>query len=111
MALQMSNTYVKSKINTYKDNEVLAATPGELVLMLYDQAILACKTANQAKASTALAELVNSLNFDYEISAGLFRLYDYGIRMVKKDQFDEVTTILVELRQAWKKALESLQAA
>jgi len=109
MALNM--TLYQNKINAYKMNEIMSATADELVFILFDQAILGCKSQNQKKASDAVGELISSLNFEYEISNGLFRLYDYSLRKIKQQQYNDVLPLLTELRDTWKEALHSLQAA
>lgn len=103
---------VNNKIAHYKQNEVLTSSPEKLVLLLYDQAILSCKRQDQGKASQALSELINSLNFNYaEIATGLFKLYDYLLRIIKQSEFSQALDILNELRQTWSSAIQNLKAA
>ncbi len=107
----VANPYLK-QISNYQENEVLSASPEKLILMLYDQAILGCKRQDAEKASRAVAELINSLNFKYEeISTGLFRLYDYILREIKMQKYKDALYLLTDLRQTWDVAIQQLQAA
>ena len=103
----------KNLLSKYQENEILTSSPEKLVLFLYGQAILGCKQKVEQKTSYALAILIDSLNFDYnEMATGLFRLYDYTLKMVKQNKFDQALPILTELRQTWQEAVrKKLKAA
>jgi len=102
----------KNKVNIYQKNEVLSSSPEKLVLFLYDQAIAGCKSDDERKASRAIAQLIDSLDFNYpEIATGLFRLYEYSIRMIREKNFHKALPILVELRSTWAEALQKQKAA
>lgn len=112
----------------YRQIEVETASPGRLVLMLYDAAIKNCRQAAAAweanndtlardklyRAQDILAELVGSLNFDAgDLPRQLFQLYEYmNYRLiqsvVRKDATAalEVAKLLEELREAWDQALK-----
>lgn len=95
------NNHSKEHLN-YQKNQIMSLTPAQLVLKIYDYAILGCKLKNSQKVSKALIELISGLNFNYgEIPLGLFRLYQYCLDIIKKDQFEEALKILSELRDAW----------
>ncbi len=101
-----------SKLARYKQNEVFTSSPEKLVLLLYDQTILGCKKQDEERASLALSELINSLNFNYaEVATGLFKLYDYLMRIIKQSEFTQALYILTELRQTWSSAIQNLNAA
>jgi flagellar protein FliS len=113
-------------LRSYKETQIKTATPGKLILMMYDGAI---KNLNQAlqdmddehrrydsisnsliKAQDIIAELMISLDFDRggEIAKNLFGLYVFMNRRlldgnIKKDKapLEEVKTLLLELRGAW----------
>jgi flagellar protein FliS len=113
-------------LRSYRETQIKTATPGKLILMMYDGAI---KNLNQAlqdmddehrrydsisnsliKAQDIIAELMISLDFDRggEISKNLFGLYVFMNRRlldgnIKKDKapLEEVRTLLMELRGAW----------
>ena len=113
MSLNFSQAgMMNSKLARYKQNEVFTSSPEKLVLLLYDQAILGCKKQDEERASLALSELINSLNFNYaEVATGLFKLYDYLLRNVKQSEFNHALDILTELRQTWSSAIQNLKAA
>ena len=113
-------------LRSYKETQIKTATPGKLILMMYDGAI---KNLNQAlqdmddehrrydsisnsliKAQDIIAELMISLDFDRggEIAKNLFGLYVFMNRRlldgnIQKDKgpLEEVKTLLIELRGAW----------
>ncbi|NBD26709.1 flagellar export chaperone FliS [Paenibacillus glycinis] len=107
----------------YQQLSAQTATPIQLVLMLYDGAIRFSKQgiegieqrrydkANQflCKAEAIIHELIGSLNFNYEISQELVRIYEYVLHCLiqanlKKDValVNEAIKHLQELREAWK---------
>lgn len=89
----------------------MGASPGKLTLYIYDYIIQQCLRKDTPKASRAIALLIDSLNFDYqEVSSGFFRLYEYAMRMVWEGEFDVVTRIFRELRDAWQRALSKAAA-
>jgi len=113
-------------LRSYKETQIKTATPGKLILMMYDGAI---KNLNQAlqdmdnehrrydsisnsliKAQDIIAELMISLDFERggEIAKNLFGLYVFMNRRlldgnIKKEKapLEEVKTLLIELRAAW----------
>lgn len=125
----VANGYVK----TYRANAVLTASPGQLVLMLYDGALNVMAVAVEAfgrpeedtsriavinhqlqKAQNILAELQNGLNLEAggEFAQTLYRLYDYHTRRLfeanlKKDVaiVHEVDGLVRSLRDAWAEML------
>lgn len=118
---------------TYRANSVLTASPGQLVLMLYDGALRALATAREGfarpvedgrrfevinaqllKAQAILSELQGTLNHEAggEFSRTLERLYDYHLRRLmeanlqkKEEPVIEVERLLRELRDAWAEML------
>jgi flagellar protein FliS len=101
----ISLSYGKQPMIKYKEQEVLSASPERLVLHLYDHVISCCSNNNSDGACRALVELIDSLNFDYsEISSGLLRLYEYCLKQLKVNKFDETLAIMKELRQTWAQA-------
>ncbi|MCX7875600.1 MAG: flagellar protein FliS [Melioribacteraceae bacterium] len=97
------------RINQYLNNDINQASPAQLILKVYDFAILNCQKKNMIKTNEAIQVLINSLNFDLEgardISIGLFRLYQYCQEQTRKNNFEEAQKILTELRDTWKQAL------
>ena len=118
---------------TYRANAVLTASPGQLVLMLYDGALRAIalakegfnapaesprriETINQQllKAQAILTELQNGLNMETggEFARTMHRLYDYHNRRlleanVRKqvEPVIEVEKLVRDLRDAWAQML------
>ncbi len=111
----------------YRNSAVETASPGALLLMLYDAAIQSLEGARSAieakdmaqahrhltKAQDIVLELMSTLNMDYEISKSLWSLYDYLYRQlvqanVKKsvELIDEVNSFMCELRETWREAVK-----
>ena len=113
-------------LRSYKETQIKTATPGKLILMLYDGAIRHLNQALQdmneehrryesisnclIKAQDIIAELMISLDFERggEIAKSLFGLYVFMNRRlldanIKKDRtsVEEVKNLLSELRSAW----------
>ena len=123
----------KDLARIYRTNSVLTATPGQLVLMLYDGALGALACAREAfalpprdlrryetinrqllKAQRIITELKNTLNFEVggDFAPMLYRLYNYYNRRLleanlKKDMapIQEVERLLGDLRDAWAEML------
>lgn len=111
----------------YQKSSVQTATPGQLVIMLYEGAIRYTKAGivgiqkrdnemtntNLKKAQSIVHELIASLNHEYEISKDLARIYEYLLHLLiqsnmKKDlaPANEVLEHLMELRDAWKQIVK-----
>ncbi|MCT4605065.1 MAG: flagellar export chaperone FliS [Marinisporobacter sp.] len=123
--MAMRNPY--NRLNQYKQNNVMTATPQELTLMLYNgaikfvnQAILYIEQKNVQKthetimrASDIIIELNSTLNMDYEVSKGLRPIYDFLLEKltevnIKKDKqmLEEILPLFMDLRDTWKQAME-----
>ena len=101
-------TQITEKVrNTYLKEEVMGMSKEELVVKLYDVGIAGCLSKDERKVSKILAELIDSLNFDYgELPARLFRLYQYAMYEVKKGHFGETLNVLQDLRNTWVKTFK-----
>lgn len=109
-------------LQAYKQARVNTASQGDLLIMLYDAAIRHVNRASQGlatgdnastnthllKAQAILNELMVSLNFDVELSANLYQLYEYchhelvQANVTKRDEgIQSVLEILRGLRAAW----------
>lgn len=98
-------------VDAYKQSQVTGASPGQLVLMLYDHVITCLKESDQRGASKGIVELMGALDVDYqEISGRLFSLYEYCLAEVKKGNCDEACKMLSEMREMWATALARLTA-
>jgi flagellar protein FliS len=123
----------QSYARTYRSNAVLTASPGQLVLMLYDGALKALALAREAfarpeedfrrievinaqllKAQAILNELSSGLNFEAggEVALTMQRLYDYHLNRLFEANLRkqvgpviEVERLLRELRDAWAEML------
>jgi len=118
-------------LKAYKETQIKTATPGQLIIMLYDGAIknvkiaiegLAKKSKNLDKISNAIikaqdiiSELMVSLDFENggDISKNLFSIYIYMNREllnanIKKEtkSLEAVKNMLMELREAWHQIIE-----
>ncbi|MDP4085187.1 MAG: flagellar export chaperone FliS [Bacillota bacterium] len=112
---------------SYQQNSVNTAPPGELTLMLYNgclKFIHLAKTAiqeknissrnnNLLKAQDIIRELMTTLNPDMDISKSLMPLYDYMHRRLieanmKSDIhiLDEVEEFVTEFRDTWKQVIQ-----
>lgn len=124
---------------TYRANSVLTASPGQLVLMLYDGALKALAIARDAftqpvddpkrienintqllKAQAIITELQNGLNHDAggEFARTMHRLYDYHNRRLfeanlrkQVEPVIEVERLIRELRDAWAEMLTQQNSA
>jgi len=121
----MIDVAVPNPYQQYRQQQVSAAPPERLLLMLFDGALRFCGQAvkslqekrNDAahysltKAQDIVMELIGSLNMEYEIAQNLYSLYYYLYRRlveanVKKDAdiVEEVAGFLRELRGVWHEA-------
>jgi flagellar secretion chaperone FliS len=108
-----SNAALKSpesfnnRANTYVVNEILNATPQQLLIKVYDFAIGQCKRKNIEKTNKALMILIDALKYDSEavreISIGLRKLYEFCQDQIRKNNFDIALQILTDLRDTWSK--------
>ena len=113
--------------NAYKQNSVTTASPGELTLMLYNGCLKFINKAKQAieeknieernhyvqRSQAIIAELMSTLNMDYDISKQMLPLYEYMNRRlteanIKNDVsiLDEVAGLVTEFRDTWKEVLK-----
>ncbi|HND61716.1 MAG TPA: flagellar export chaperone FliS [Opitutaceae bacterium] len=118
---------------TYRSNAVLTASPGQLVLMLYDGVLKSLAIARDAfgwsvddprrieainqqllKAQKIITELQSGLNHDAggEVAQTLERLYDYYNRRLfeanlrkQVEPVVEVERLVRDLRNAWAEML------
>ena len=99
--------------NSYKQQEILSATPEQCVIHLYDVAIQSCILEQGEKAAKAVAMLIDALDFNQggEIASRLFGLYGFCIKQIHEKEFEMTLRILRELRETWSTALKSVRAA
>ncbi|RFU69335.1 flagella export chaperone FliS [Peribacillus saganii] len=118
---------VGNPYQTYKQNSVNTASPGELTLMLYNgclKFIFQAKKAiqegsieerntNIQKAQKIVQELMVTLNMDLEVSKNMMSLYDYCNRQlmeanIKNDPaiLTEVEEFITDFRNTWKQVIQ-----
>ncbi len=122
--------------NAYQQMDINTASPMQLVIMLYDEAIKSLDKAERAfsiedpsrieeignhllHAQDCITELAISLDMEQggEISHNLHRLYDFMINHLseanvqkKEKNVQDVRNILKELREAWQEVANNEQA-
>jgi flagellar protein FliS len=100
-----------NKLNKYVENEILEANPKQLLIKVYDFAILNCQRRDMVKTNNAIQELINGLSFETEetknISIGLLKLYQFCQDQMRKKNYDVVHKILSELRNTWLEAFQN----
>lgn len=94
--------YQAAYTNSYKQQEVISASPLRLVIMAYDLAIRSCERKDFEKAITTINALRDCLDMDYpEVASGLYGLYQWCLECVRKGDYSNAANILAELRGAW----------
>ena len=111
-------------LNTYRQTQVQSRTPLELVVMLYDGALVSLSSARAAierrdiasrrdsigRALAIISELQSTLNMEQggEVAAQLDELYEFASRRlldatIKNEvtPVDEVSRVFTTLRDAW----------
>lgn len=112
----------RTAANTYNNNKLNTAAPGDLTLMLYNGAIKYCNLAIDAlrkrdyaqcnnnihKTKNIISHFREQLNFKYEVSNDFDRIYDYIFWVltqanVKKDMslLEEALKRIREIRDTW----------
>lgn len=112
---------------SYQQNSVNTAAPGELTLMLYNgclKFIVLAKKAiaeknigerntNIQKAQSIINELMVTLNMDYEVSKNMMSLYEFIKQRLVEANIKNDSTILIEaeelvteFRDTWKQAIQ-----
>jgi flagellar secretion chaperone FliS len=118
---------VNNPYQSYQQNSVTTASPGELTLMLYngclkfihmakkaiDDKDIEAKNTNIQKAQKIVHELMVTLNMDQEISKNMMSLYDFINRRLidanlKNDTtiLNEVEELVTEFRDTWKQVIQ-----
>lgn len=116
---------------TYRRSEILAATPGQLVVLLYDGAGRFLRQAATAmgadevqrthdalrRAERIIRYLDSTLDFELgEIPERLHAIYQFCLKQLNDARFgqdaakvQEVGTMLAELREAWSYAAAEVE--
>ncbi len=109
----------------YKEQTVNTMTPGEMLNLLYDELLKRLTRAELAlekedyelfeqsvqRAVDIVTYLKDTLNYNYEISAELRRMYDFFLYEFSRiragrnsDVIEEVRPLIIDLRDAFKEA-------
>ncbi|WP_204488493.1 flagellar export chaperone FliS [Caldicoprobacter guelmensis] len=118
---------INNPYQQYQQQSVMTASPGELVVMLYNGCIRFIKQAIDSindkdlegahkaiiRAQDIILEFMSTLDMKYEVSHNLLALYDYLYRRLveantRKDVaiLEEVLMFVTELRDTWAEALK-----
>ncbi|PEJ30245.1 flagellar protein FliS [Peribacillus butanolivorans] len=118
---------INNPYQSYQQNSVNTASPGELTLMLYNGCLKFItlgkkaiaeknfqeKNTNLIKAQKIIQELMVTLKMDLAISKELMSLYDYLNRRLLEaniksdlDILEEVEGFVMEFRDTWKEAIQ-----
>ncbi|MBT2757194.1 flagellar export chaperone FliS [Mesobacillus foraminis] len=118
---------INNPYQSYQQNSVNTASPGELTLMLYNGCLkfihiaknaiqtkdIQVKNTNIQKAQKIIQELMVTLNQDLEVSKDMLSLYDYMNRRlieanIKSDEsiLEEVEGLVTEFRDTWKQVIQ-----
>lgn len=116
--------------NQYRNNQIMTASPEQILIMLYDGAIRFVRQAGQAieegrpaekskainRAMAIVTEFSNTLDFEAggTIADDLYRLYDFVIRELSAvnargdgKRLEAVERILLDLREGFVGAIEA----
>jgi flagellar secretion chaperone FliS len=118
---------VNNPYQSYQQNSVNTASPGELTLMLYNGCLkfinhaknaiqlkdIETKNTNILKAQKIVHELMVTLDMDIEVSQSMMSLYDYMNRRlieanIKNDTaiLEEVEVLVTDFRDTWKQVIQ-----
>lgn len=118
---------VNNPYQSYQQNAVSTASPGELTLMLYNGCLkfihlaktgileknIQIKNTNIQKAQKIIQELMVTLNLELEVAKNMMSLYDFLNRRlieanIKNDAsiLDEVEEFITEFRDTWKQVIQ-----
>ncbi|ONI37588.1 flagellar export chaperone FliS [Candidatus Epulonipiscium fishelsonii] len=115
---------------TYQQNKILTASPGEITLLLYEGAIKFCNKAlialdnkditeshiNIVKAQNIIQELHMTLKMEYEVAHSMALLYDYIFELLlkanlkkSKPELEEALHFIREFRDLWVQVLQKVK--
>lgn len=110
----------------YREQSVMTMTPGEQIVLLYDEALKAMKHAvfymDEEKNDEKSDQLVRKaqriihyldciLDFSYETASGLHLMYDYLIRMLVKSNIRKRSEVIIPLIPMVRELKESFVTA
>ena len=96
----------REAIGTYASSQVANASPGQLIVILYDYTIGCCRRGDLMNAKRGIVELSASLDLTYlDVAGPLFRVYEYLLEAVRAGRFEEAQSTLEQLRESWVEAV------
>ncbi len=124
-----------NKLKNYVANQVLTASPAELIMMLYDEGLRSLKKTEAAfametpdrfetinnnllHAQAVIQELLLSLDLEKggDLARSLSRLYDFMLRHLRHANTEkslqsvvEIREMLASLRESWQHVVETEQ--
>lgn len=107
----MNSNMHNQRANQYVINEILSASPEQLIMKVFSFAIVNCQKKNMIKTNEALQVLIDALDFDNpaakEICIGFYRIYRYCQEQMRKKNYDIVLKTLTDLKETWETALQN----
>ena len=118
---------MRNPYQSYQQNSVNTASPGELTLMLYNGCLkfitlakkaindgnVEAKNTNLIKAQNIIHEFMVTLNMDIKVSSELMVMYDYLHRRLVEANIkselailEEVEDFVTDFRDTWKEAIQ-----
>jgi len=94
--------------NPYLVQKVMTASPEQLVIYVFDAAILACSRNDKAKAIQAMQVLIDALKFDYhEIATSFYNSYRGIITLLTRSDFETAKKLIVDVKGTWERAMNT----
>ncbi|MDP3831209.1 MAG: flagellar protein FliS [Ignavibacteriaceae bacterium] len=107
----MNSNMHNQRANQYVINEILSASPEQLIMKVFSFAIVNCQKKNMIKTNEALQVLIDALDFDNpaakEICIGFYRIYRYCQEQMRKKNYDIVLKTLTDLKETCETALQN----
>ena len=101
----------RSKLNPYLANQILNSSPEQLLIKIFDFAVVQSEKKDMIKTNSDIQELIGMLRFDddsyKDLAINLIGLYQYCQDQARKQKFEIVTKILTELRESWLQAIQN----
>jgi len=93
--------------NPYLVQKVMTASPEQLVLYVFDAAIIACSRNDKGKTIQAMQVLIPALKFDYhEIASNFYNSYRGIINLVSRGEFDLAKNLIADVKKTWASAMK-----
>ena len=105
----MTTQSSKETVRNYMEQDISGKTPAELLMLLYDAGLRACRRRDRQLAIGVLVELMGGIDVTCgELTDGLIRLYEYALRQVRENKFEFAETMLRELAEAYRETMSKL---